>query len=111
MPAKTDLNGIFYDRLRVYCGGLPGPPAYFSDFVASHDTFLAYGGLAELPRLNEWIKDGAAISVRDISGSHFLVSVTYPKRAAGGGAGSSHNEAASRSDAVAITYPREAEQR
>jgi hypothetical protein len=111
MPSKTDLNGFFYDRLRVFCGSLPGPPAYFSDFVASHDTFLAYGGLAELPRLNEWIKDGAVISVRDISESHFLVSVTYSRRAAGGRAGLSHNETSSRSDAVAITYPQEAEQR
>ena len=58
MPSKTDLNGIFYDRLRLCCGSVPGPPAYFSDFAASHDTFLAYGGLAELPRLNEWIEDG-----------------------------------------------------
>ncbi len=79
MPSKADLNGVFYERLRVCCGAVLGSPAYLSDFLASHETFLAFGGPLELPILNELLKGGASIVVRNISSDYFLVCVTRSK--------------------------------
>ena len=80
MPSKADLNGVFYERLRICCGAVLGPPAYLSDFLAAHDTFLAFCGPLELPILNELLKGGASVVVRNISSDYFLVCVTRSKK-------------------------------
>jgi hypothetical protein len=77
MPSKSDLIGFFYARLRTYCHSVLDSPVPFSDFVAAHDTFLAYGGPAELSRLNELRKDGATVTVQNIDADHFLVAIKY----------------------------------
>jgi hypothetical protein len=84
-PSKADLDGIFYERLRVCCNGPLGTPVYLSDFLASHDSFLAFGGPPEFSRLNDLVAGGAVIAIRNISADHFLVLVTSQKRVAGSG--------------------------
>jgi hypothetical protein len=82
MPSKSDLMGFFYARLRMCCHAVLDPPVPFSDFVAAHDTFLAYGGPNEFSSLNKFRKDGATVTVQNISLGHFLVCVKYRNKAA-----------------------------
>ena len=101
IPAsKADLNAIFYERLRRFCGSPLSSPMHLSDFAASHNSFLAYGNTSDLPRLNEFLKDGADVSVRNMSPDHFLITVTYSKKA-------SHTLSDAPSSSFSDSYARE----
>jgi len=76
-----------YVSLRDCCGSpltLLSTPA---EFLESHNTFLAFGSLeSERPSdtafLNDWIKDGATITVESVSQDHFLILVKDAKKIA-----------------------------
>ncbi len=82
MPSKSDLLGFFYARLRTCCHSRLDLPMPISGFVAAHDSFLAYGGPNDLSSLNDFRKEGATVTVQNISPDHFLVSVQYLNRPA-----------------------------
>lgn len=80
--SRADLIGIFYSGLRTWCHAEPGLPVYLGDFVSAHDTFLAYGGPSNFSVLNDFRKDGATLTVQNISPEHFLICVKYPGKVA-----------------------------
>jgi hypothetical protein len=81
-PSRSDLVGIFYSGLRTWCHAVLDSPVYLGDFVAAHDTFLAYGGPSNFSLLNDFRKAGAIITVQNITPDHFLVCVKYPGKPA-----------------------------
>lgn len=51
-----------------------------ADFLASHDTFLVYGGGRYAYRLEYFVKTGATVKTVKEDGGYFMVPVTYPKK-------------------------------
>jgi len=75
------LIGKLTPPLRACCNSAP-PVVELADFLASHDTFLVYGGPRYTYRLQYFVKAGATIKTVREAGDHFMVLVTYPKRTA-----------------------------
>ena len=75
----TDINGKGSARLRACCNSEP-PVLWPADFLASHQTFLVYGGPRSFSRLDDVVKAGATITKVREDPNHFLLLVTYPKR-------------------------------
>ena len=78
-PKEDILMGEMYPRLRACCNAEPAVVG-LADFLASHDTFLVYGGLRSVDRLQYFVNDGATVKTKRESGDHYLVLVTYKKR-------------------------------
>jgi hypothetical protein len=77
---KTDPNSPGFLMLRKCCNAAGNAP-YLSDFLSSHDRFLAYGGPRSAGWLNYYrIRAGATVIVERMSGTDFLVSVTITKK-------------------------------
>jgi hypothetical protein len=80
---KRDIIGQGYIHLRTCCHSTP---AVFGlpDFLASHDAFLVYGGPRAADRLMYFVNDGATVTLKRVTGDHFLALVTYAKGAVKG---------------------------
>jgi hypothetical protein len=51
-----------------------------ANFLAAHDSFLALGTSRSSDRVRDLIRRGAAVTLQDIFGDHFLLSVTFRKQ-------------------------------
>jgi hypothetical protein len=71
-----DENGQGYVRLSRACPSA-GNFSQLSEFLKSHPTFLAYGTRRNAGRLNELIRDGAAVKVEQMGAEDFLMRVEY----------------------------------
>lgn len=85
---KGDLNGKLVARMRVCCNSEPAI-VELTDFLASHDTFLVYGGPFSAERLQYFVNGGARVETRRETNDHFLVLITYSKRTVQGPSGDS----------------------
>ena len=75
------IIGELFQRLKGCCNAEPAVVG-LADFLASHDTFLVYGGGRYDYRLGYFVKTGATVKTVREAGDHFMVQVTYPKKTA-----------------------------
>jgi hypothetical protein len=75
---REGVIGELTQRLNVCCNSAP-PVVGLADFLASHDTFLVYGGPRFAFRLDYFVKAGATVTTKKETADHFLVLITYPK--------------------------------
>jgi hypothetical protein len=78
-PKEDIIMGEMSARLRACCNAEPAVVGR-ADFLASHDTFLVYGGPRSAYRLEYFVKAGATVKTQRETSDHFLVLVTYSKR-------------------------------
>ena len=72
---KADINGEGYRRLRECCESKCRVSS-LSDFLASHQRFLAFGHRGD-PKLDYFIRDGADVTIEKESSNQVLWSVSY----------------------------------
>jgi hypothetical protein len=77
--SKTDVNGLVYIKLQKCCNAT-GNVSHRAEFLASHATFLAYGGPRSAPLVSEFVRAGAVVTIEEMSSDHFLLSVTFKKK-------------------------------
>jgi Dolichyl-phosphate-mannose-protein mannosyltransferase len=80
---RSGVMGEGFARLKACCKSEPAVLG-LSEFLASHDAFLVYGGpsRAYAYRLQYFVNTGATLETKRETHDHFLVLVTYPKRTA-----------------------------
>ena len=75
------IIGELSSTLKACCNAEPAVVG-LADFLASHDTFLVYGGGRYAYRLGYFVKTGATVKAVREAGGYFVVLVTYPKKTA-----------------------------
>ena len=74
-----DVNGQGFIGLRRLCRA-PGRFETMSDFLSTHDTFIARCKTRSFYRLDDFIREGADVRMESISADSFLVSITLKKK-------------------------------
>jgi hypothetical protein len=77
MWSTPDINGENYARLQDCCHLPFAYPVQASVFLRSYDRFLAFGMTNDTPRLANFIRRGAIITLENISPEHFLALVNF----------------------------------
>jgi hypothetical protein len=75
----SDVNGEGYIRLQQCCRA-PGRVEKLSEFISSHDSFIAYCNFGSFLRLESLIHEGASVRIEDISPDNVLVSIALKKK-------------------------------
>jgi hypothetical protein len=75
--AEDAMIAGLYRGLLQFARGVPGRFENLSDFLSSHDTFLALCSPRSLGRLNYFIRRGAALRMESVTEDRFLVWVTF----------------------------------
>jgi hypothetical protein len=77
--SNSNLELQNYNDLQTCCQAALPSPVRASDFMASHDAFLAYGGPDDAIKLDELAQSGAVVTVQRVSPYHFLALVSRLK--------------------------------